>query len=88
MKRKELIQQKLDDKQKVDFEEIHEDDVRSMKRMISEEEDKLHDVKKQIKRYKENHTLCIGADFVSLIELKDSIEGRIRLLNKIKEDHV
>lgn len=88
MKRKDLIENKLSDKQKVDFEEIHEDDKRSMKRLIADEEDKLHDVKKNIKRYKENHTLVIGSEFVTLIETKKSIEARIELLNKIGEDHV
>ena len=88
MKRKELIQNKLDEKERVDFEEIHEDDKRSMRRLIADEEDNLHDVNKQIKRYKENHTLTIGAEFVALIEKQRDTKNRISLLKEIKEEHV
>lgn len=88
MKRQDLIQAKLDDKQKVDFTEIHEDDKRSMKRLISEEEENLYEVEKKIKRYQENPTLTIGSEFVALIESKKAIDTRIALLKEVQGKYV
>jgi hypothetical protein len=59
-----------------------------MDRLIRDEEDKLYDVKKKIKKYQSNHTLTIGDDFVALIENKNEIDARIALLKQIKENYV
>lgn len=88
MKRKELIQAKLDENQKVDFIEIHEDDTRSMSRMEREEEDKLHDVKKKIKRLLQNHTISMGEDFLALVEERNTINKRIALIKNIKKEYL
>lgn len=88
MKRKELIQAKLDENQKVDFIEIHEDDVRSMNRMEREEEDKLHDTKKKIKRLLQNHTISMGEDFLALVEERNTIQKRIALIKNIKKEYL
>lgn len=88
MKRKELIQAKLDENQKVDFIEIHEDDKRSLDRMEREDEDKLHDVKKKIKRLLQNHTISMGEDFIALVEEKNTITKRITLINNVKKEYL
>ena len=88
MKRKELIQAKLDENQKVDFIEIHEDDKRSLDRMEREDEDKLHDVKKKIKRLLQNHTISMGEYFIALVEDKNTITKRITLINNVKKEYL
>lgn len=88
MKRKEHIEQKLNEKEKVDFDEIQKDDKRSLDRLKREEEDNLYEVDKSIKRYLQNHTLTLGSEFVALKEKKASIEQRIKLIDQIIEDHV
>lgn len=88
MNRKDLIQAKLDEKTKVDFEEVTQDDKRAINKMIADEEDNLYTVNKQIKKYKENHTLTLGSDFVALVERKKAVEGRITLIKEIQENHV
>jgi len=88
MKREEAIKLKLNEKTKVDFNEIHEDDVRSIDRMIADAEDELHRVKKQIKRYVENHTLTLNSDFVALVVNKNEVKDRIALLKQIIKDYV
>ena len=88
MKRKKLIQSKLNDKTKVDFEEIHEDDARSINRMIADAEDQVHAAKKSIKRYQEDHTMCLGDEFVALVDSKIKFEARVESLKQIKEEYV
>lgn len=88
MKRKELIQAKLDENQKVDFTEIHEDDKRSLDRMQREDEDKLHDVKKKIKRLLQNHTISMGEDFIALVEERNTINKRIALVKNVKKEYL
>lgn len=88
MKRDELIKAKLSEKQSVDLDEIKEDDLHSLKRLKSDEEDNLRTVTKSIKRYLENHTLTLGSEFLTLKEKEQSIKVRIKLIDKIIEEYV
>jgi len=81
-KRKEALQNALEEKVKVDFEEILAADKHSLNGLVHTEQGKLMQVEKSIKTLLSNRNTTLGVEFVNLFEERKTINSRISLIKE------